>query len=267
MTRLSAEIRKETARAIGSAGFGHIGGSASIADVLAVLPYEKELTIINTKAVDVTAANGKTVSEKWYRVVVDVDGEYMCGYVVSAYAEITDFTGVTAKTSYKNQIIHKKINKSTKLTYAKGKNIKLAKGTVVTITGDYTTNTGEKKFGVTVDYKDKTYNGYIMASRLALVSTLSSYTVSYLVPAAPTAEPEDPDDDEPDDAEPAKPDPTSAFDGANAVVRDAAGLAVRTSAKNSSEMLYTVDGRAVLLYTGDPVQIIDVSIDNGKIWC
>lgn len=37
MTRLSAEIRKETARAIGSAGFGHIGGSASIADVLAVL--------------------------------------------------------------------------------------------------------------------------------------------------------------------------------------------------------------------------------------
>ena len=34
---LSAEIRKETTRAIGSAGFGHIGGSASIADVLAVL--------------------------------------------------------------------------------------------------------------------------------------------------------------------------------------------------------------------------------------
>ncbi len=37
LTRFSAEIRKETARAIGSAGFGHIGGSASIADVLAVL--------------------------------------------------------------------------------------------------------------------------------------------------------------------------------------------------------------------------------------
>lgn len=34
---LSAEIRKHTVRAIGYAGFGHIGGSISIADVLAVL--------------------------------------------------------------------------------------------------------------------------------------------------------------------------------------------------------------------------------------
>ena len=33
----SAEIRKATVRTIGGAGFGHIGGSASIADVLAVL--------------------------------------------------------------------------------------------------------------------------------------------------------------------------------------------------------------------------------------
>ena len=37
MQRLSADIRKETVRAIGAAGFGHIGGSVSIADVLAVL--------------------------------------------------------------------------------------------------------------------------------------------------------------------------------------------------------------------------------------
>ncbi|MEA4914433.1 MAG: transketolase [Christensenella sp.] len=37
MQQLSAEIRKETVRAIGAAGFGHIGGSVSIADVLAVL--------------------------------------------------------------------------------------------------------------------------------------------------------------------------------------------------------------------------------------
>ncbi len=37
LTELSAEIRKQTCVAIGSAGFGHIGGSASIADVLAVL--------------------------------------------------------------------------------------------------------------------------------------------------------------------------------------------------------------------------------------
>ena len=37
MRRLSADIRIETTRAIGTAGFGHIGGSASIADVLAVL--------------------------------------------------------------------------------------------------------------------------------------------------------------------------------------------------------------------------------------
>ncbi len=37
MRRLSADIRIETVRAIGQAGFGHIGGSASIADVLAVL--------------------------------------------------------------------------------------------------------------------------------------------------------------------------------------------------------------------------------------
>ena len=35
--RFSADIRKETTKAIGEAGFGHIGGSVSIADVLAVL--------------------------------------------------------------------------------------------------------------------------------------------------------------------------------------------------------------------------------------
>ncbi len=37
MRRLSADIRIETTKAIAEAGFGHIGGSASIADVLAVL--------------------------------------------------------------------------------------------------------------------------------------------------------------------------------------------------------------------------------------
>jgi transketolase len=37
MRRLSADIRIETVKEIGEAGFGHIGGSASIADVLAVL--------------------------------------------------------------------------------------------------------------------------------------------------------------------------------------------------------------------------------------
>jgi len=37
MKRLSADIRIETIRTIAAAGFGHIGGSASIADVLAVL--------------------------------------------------------------------------------------------------------------------------------------------------------------------------------------------------------------------------------------
>jgi transketolase len=35
--RFSADIRIETTRAIGAAGFGHIGGAASVADVLAVL--------------------------------------------------------------------------------------------------------------------------------------------------------------------------------------------------------------------------------------
>lgn len=37
LRRFSADIREETIRAIGTAGFGHIGGSVSIADVLAVL--------------------------------------------------------------------------------------------------------------------------------------------------------------------------------------------------------------------------------------
>ncbi|MEA4966396.1 MAG: transketolase [Oscillospiraceae bacterium] len=37
LRRFSADIRIETVREIGEAGFGHIGGSASIADVLAVL--------------------------------------------------------------------------------------------------------------------------------------------------------------------------------------------------------------------------------------
>ncbi|NCC69521.1 MAG: transketolase, partial [Clostridia bacterium] len=35
--RLSADIRIQTIRALQKAGFGHIGGSMSVADVLAVL--------------------------------------------------------------------------------------------------------------------------------------------------------------------------------------------------------------------------------------
>lgn len=37
MKRLSADIRKETVKALAEAGYGHIGGSVSIADVLGVL--------------------------------------------------------------------------------------------------------------------------------------------------------------------------------------------------------------------------------------
>lgn len=37
MKRLSADIRKETIKALAEAGYGHIGGAASIADVLGVL--------------------------------------------------------------------------------------------------------------------------------------------------------------------------------------------------------------------------------------
>ena len=44
LRKLSAEIRKETVKTIGEAGFGHIGGSASIADVLAVL-YGKVMKV------------------------------------------------------------------------------------------------------------------------------------------------------------------------------------------------------------------------------
>lgn len=43
-TRLSADIRIQTIRSLASAGFGHIGGSMSIADVLAVL-YGGEMRI------------------------------------------------------------------------------------------------------------------------------------------------------------------------------------------------------------------------------
>lgn len=44
LTRLSADIRIHTIRALEQAGFGHIGGSMSIADVLAAL-YETEMRI------------------------------------------------------------------------------------------------------------------------------------------------------------------------------------------------------------------------------
>ena len=44
LARLSADIRIQTIRSLACAGFGHIGGSMSIADVLAVL-YGGEMRI------------------------------------------------------------------------------------------------------------------------------------------------------------------------------------------------------------------------------
>ncbi len=235
-------------------------------DVISVLQKDTEVTIINTTSVTAEDENGKSVKTKWYKVVADIGGEYRAGYVVTDYLTITEFEGVTAKTSASNQVMRKSLNKKTHVTTSSGKTVKLAKSLEVKIIGDATAKDGTKFFKVEAVYKKKTFTGFIPAMKLALCQTQSKYNADYLVKKSESGD--DSDNNSNTETEPdEKDDGKYSFIGANAKIKEAAGLTVRVAPSNSSEMIYTSNGKAVMLYTGDSVEIVDVSTEGDFVWC
>ena len=236
-------------------------------DIITVLPYGTQLTIIYAVIRNTTAKDGSTVSTRWYKVIVDVDGEYVVGFVVADYIELDCSGGILAKTKYGSQKLLKKIGKTGVVRNSSDTIVKLAKGTELTITGEATSSDGTKYYHVTAEYKGETVTGYIKTMRVTYITTVSEYSVGYLI--------EDPDYKAAGDSETGddttegsgSADTKYAFDGANALILDASGLTVHTEASNSSAILYTGDDKAVMLYTGDSVEIIDVTTQDDYIWC
>lgn len=247
--------------------------------IKAVLPADSEITIINITSNKVKDDSGETVVVRWYKVVADVDGEYMTGYVLSDYVEMTDFAGLTAKNNKKGQVIRKKYSKASYVKGADGKNLKLAKNAVVNVIGEATAKDGTKFIEIEVETGGETVTGYVAFTRLNFISTTSYYEVQYLAlkvdePGEDEQTPaqeqpgntEDGEDDE-DDAAESTPETKYSFAGANAVIKDAPGLTVHKAPKNSSEVFYTSDNKAVMLYTGDSVEVIEATSDGSSIWC
>lgn len=216
-------------------------------DVIGVLAKDTPVTIIKTVSDIRIKDDGTRENFKWYRILVFMDGEYKAGYVMSDYIEVTDFTGLTVKASSALGGIRKSLNKATLVKTKKKATVKIAKKKVVDVIGEGTTKDGIKYFLVELEYKGEKVQGYAKAEKLSFVSDITSYTTQYLVKSEETSE--------------------YSFKGANALIKNSTGLTVHIGPKNSTEVLYTSDNKAVMLYTGDSVEIMDTVIDGTALWC
>lgn len=232
------------------------------ANIITSLPKGTEIVIINAK--NVTTTNSKGVSEKvrWYKVVAPVGNSYVAGFVNSAYVNVSSSKTFPVKVNKSKLYLYTDADCSAKVRNSAGKKVSLAKKTVLTVTGETESDDGAKYFAVTLNYKGETVSGYVPASKVVFATTTKKLYVKYLkVTEAKT--PEATPTPIPDDSDGNK----SNLGSANAVIKDAPGLTVHLAASNSSDMLYTESGRAVMLYTGDQVEIVDVSADGESIWC
>ncbi|MCR5324412.1 MAG: SH3 domain-containing protein [Lachnospiraceae bacterium] len=247
------------------------------AEVLAVLEDGQEVEVIKSTIVTSKNDKGKKVKTRWYRVIANTGGAYTAGYVVSNYITLDCSDDITATTKNTKQVLRKKpTDKAKRLRTSAGKVIKLTKGTQVDILGDVVGTDGVRYFKVMATYKKTEYVGYIPALALATDSNASGYSVQILtkvpepaiveeveatVTPEPTKTPEDGNDTTgtPED-----------FAGANAHIKGSAGLSVGKEPKGASEKLFTEDKKLILLYSGDPVELLSIVKDeNGsdQNWC
>lgn len=239
------------------AGLNLRKSASSTGKVLAVLEDGAKVHIISSRIVT-TKVDGDSVKTRWFKIVADIEGTYTSGYVVSDYIKPDFGEGMEVTVKYAGQTLLKKTTSSAKVKSG-GKTVKLPKGTELIATAVKTAKSGNVYYKVKGEYEGKTITGYIKAIRLTLVANATRYKVKYLALKEPDAVTED---------EPAIPsDPVYSFEGANAVIKEAAGLTVHLQPSNASDILYTDEGRPVMLYTGDSIKIIDVVTDQNSTWC
>lgn len=215
--------------------------------VLAVLAKDTPLTVLRTISDVMTNENGEDEDFKWYKIVAFVDGEYKAGYVMSNYVEFTDFTDVTAKANKSIAWMRKSVNKTTKVKTSAGATVKIAKNKLVNIIGETKNSDGVKYYKISFTYKGEEVKGYAKADNFNLSATTTKFTAKYMVKSEPET--------------------NYGFKGANALVKNSTGLTVHIGPKNSTEVIYTSDGKAVMLYTGDSVEVLDTVIDDTALWC
>ena len=264
----------------------------STADVIAVLEDGQEVEIIKSTVVTTKDENGKKVKTRWYRVIANIGGEYAAGYVVSNYVTLDCSEDITATTKNSKQVIRKTAKDGAKrLRTEAGKVVKLAKGTRVVILDDVVGKDGIRYFRVSATYKKTEYIGYIPALALATESNAKSYSVQILSKKPEPAKTEEAVKDEQgntqdngeggdnsgnteggqnsgtgtDNGQGSQ--AVADFEGANAWISGSAGLAVSKEAKGSSDRLFTEDKKLILLYNGDPVQMLNVVSTGDITWC
>lgn len=228
------------------------------ANIITSLPIDTEIVIINMTKVKTVNSKGKKETTRWYKVVAPVNDTYVAGYVNSTYVNVKSTESFPVTISEKNLNVYTDADKTAKTTISSGKEVLLAKGTKVYVQGEEDSDGGEKYFLITANYKGETITGYVRASKAKFVKTTKKLYVQYLENGGGAAEPTK------------TPDPNAAqygFDSANAIVKDAPGLTVHLLADNASDVLYTSSGKAVMLYTGDSVEIVDVRADGESVWC
>ena len=234
------------------------------ATVLAVLEDGQQVEVIKSTVVTSKNSKGKKVKTRWYRVIVNTGGAYTAGYVVSDYITLDCSDDITATTKNSNQVLRKKpTDKATRLRTSSGKVIKLSKGAKVDILGDVVGTDGVRYFKVMAVYKKTEYIGYIPALALATESNATGYSVQILTkipePAAvEEIEAPDPGKTPEDGSE----NPRSDFTGSNAYIKGSAGLSVGKEPKGAAEKLFTEDKRLILLYSGDPVEVLSIVKDE-----
>lgn len=245
------------------------------AKVLAVLEYGQTVEVIKSTVVTTRNEKGNKVKTRWYRVIANTGGTYTAGYVVSDYITLDCSGDITATTKNSSQVLRKKpTDKATRLRTSSGKVIRLSKGAKVDILGDVIGTDGVRYFKVAATYKKNEYIGYIPAIALATESNATAYSVQILskkpepaiveeveavITPEPTKVPEEGDGGN-----------ISDFAGANAHIKGSAGLSVGKEPKGAAEKLFTEDKKLVLLYSGDPVEVLSVVNDeNGSSrgWC
>ncbi|MCR5331099.1 MAG: SH3 domain-containing protein [Lachnospiraceae bacterium] len=241
--------------------------ASTTAKVVAVLEYGQEVQIIKSKVYTTKDDQGKEVKTRWYRVVANTGGEYVAGYVVSDYVTIDCSDDVVATTKKSKLVLRSKAKDGARrVRTSDGTVIRFAKGTVIEILEDVIGKDGLRYFKISAEYKGTEYVGYIPALTMTFVSNATGYTAQILTPIPEPAKVEEVKSEDP---EPVKT-PTDSFEGANARIAGAAGLAVSKEPKGSGERLFTEDKKLILLYSQDPIEVLSVengTDDGSQSWC
>lgn len=228
---------------------------------ITTLPRDTEVRVVGSKMIKL---KDKT-QQRWYLITVEVDGSTLEGYVLSDYVKLTFKTSIPAAMKQGDVKLCSKASASSKKVRDKNDEIILLDNkTQVTVLSE-TTKSGVKWFRIKVKYNGKNYKGYVPALTLKFVSAQAAASTPAPTPEpTPTVKP-DPAEELPDVTPTINPDLDLA--GGNAIIKDAAALAVKTSPEYKAGAVMTSEGTPVLLYSGQAVEVLDATAHDNVTWC